>query len=101
MFDLKNTKYEVHYTNLFKKQYKKVLKQGKDKEKFLKILGTLANGEYLEEKYKDHSLVDNKYFKNCRECHITPDWLLVYKYIENELVLFLVQTGSHSEVLDM
>lgn len=101
MFDLKNTKYEVQYTNLFKKQYKKVLKQGKDREKFLKILGILANGESLEEKHKDHALVDNKYFKNCRECHITPDWLLVYKYIENELVLFLVQTGSHSEVLDM
>lgn len=101
MFDLKNTKYEVHYTSLFKRQYKKILKQGKDKEKFLKILGILANGGSLEEKYKDHSLVDNKYFKNCRERHITPDWLLVYKYIENELVLFLVQTGSHSEVLDM
>lgn len=101
MLDLKNTKYEVQYTSLFKKQYKKVLKQGKDKEKFLKILGILANGESLEEKYKDHSLVDNKFFKNCRECHIEPDWLLVYKYIENELVLFLVQTGSHSEVLDM
>ena len=101
MLDLKNTKYEVQYTNLFKKQYKKVLKQGKDKEKFLKILGMLANGESLDEKYKDHALIDNKYFKNCRECHITPDWLLVYKYIENELILFLIQTGSHSEVLDM
>ena len=84
-----------------KKQYKKVLKQGKDKEKILKILGILANGESLEEKYKDHSLADNKYFKNCRECHIEPDWLLVYKYIENELILFLVQIGFHSEVLDI
>lgn len=101
MFDLKNTKYEVQYTNLFKKQYKKVLKQGKDKEKFLKILGILANGGSLEEKYKDHSSADNKYFKNCRECHIEPDWLLVYKYIENELILFLVQIGFHSEVLDI
>ena len=101
MFDLKNTKYEVQYTNLFKKQYKKVLKQGKDREMFLKILGKLANGESLEDKYKDHALVDTKYFKNCRECHISPDWLLVYKYIKNELVLILVQTGSHSEVLDM
>ena len=61
----------------------------------------LANGESLEEKHKDHALVDNKYFKNCRECHITPDWLLVYKYIENELVLFLVQNGSHNEVLKL
>ena len=100
MFDLENTKYEVHYTNLFKKQYKKILKQGKDKNEFLKVLGTLANGLQLEEKYKDYSLVDNKYFNNCRECHITPDWLLVYKYNDKELILFLVETGSDSEVLD-
>jgi len=61
---------------------------------------TLANGLQLEEKYKDHSLIDNKYFKNCRECHITLDWLLVYKYNDKELILFLVETGSHSEILD-
>ena len=101
MFDIDNTKYEVHVTSLFKKQYKKVLKQGKDKNKFLEVLCLLANGEKLDKKYRDHQLVDNKYFKNYRECHITPDWLLVYKYSENDLILFLVQTGSHSEVLDI
>ena len=101
MFDSKNTKYEVQYTNLFKKQFKKILKQGKDKKKFLEVIGLLANGERLEEKYKDHLLIDNKYFKNCRECHITPDWLLVYKYNDKKLILFLIETGSHSEVLDM
>ena len=100
MFDLENTRYEVHHTCLFKKQYKKMLKQGKDKKKFLQVLGLLANGEQLEEKYKDHLLVDNKYFKNCRECHITPDWLLVYKFNDKELILFLIETGLHSEVLD-
>ena len=100
MFDLENTKYEVHHTTLFKKQYKKILKQVKDKKKFLEVLGLLANGKQLEEKYKDHSLVDNKYFKNCRECHITPNWLLIYKYNDKELILFLVETVSHSEVLD-
>lgn len=100
MFELENTKYEVHHTSLFKKQYKKILKQGKDKKKFLQILGKLANGEKLEEKNKDHLLVDNKYFQNCRECHITPDWVLVYKYNDDELILFLIQTGSHGEVLD-
>lgn len=66
----------------------KALKQGRDKEKSLKILGSLANGISLEEKYHDHSLKDNKYFKNCRECHITPDWLLVYKYVEDELIFY-------------
>ncbi len=101
MFDLNNTKYEVHHTSLFKKQYKKVLKQGKDKKKFLEVLNVLANGGKLDTNYMDHALIDNKYFKNCRECHITPDWLLVYKYNEQELILLLVQTGSHSEILNM
>lgn len=101
MFDLNNTKYEVHHTSLFKKQYKKILKQGKNKEKFLEVLNVLANGEKLDAKYMDHALIDNKYFKSCRECHITPDWLLVYKYNEQELILFLIQTGSHSEILNI
>ena len=46
-------------------------------------------------------LIDNKYFSNCRECHIEPDWLLIYKYMNNGLVLVLFETGSHSEILDM
>ena len=43
-------------------------------------------------------LVNNKHYKNCGECHIEPDWLLVYQYIDNELILVLVATGSHSEL---
>lgn len=54
----------------------------------------------LDLKYKDHLLNDNKYYKNCRECHIEPDWILVYKYNENELILFLVETGSHSDLFN-
>lgn len=48
--------------------------------------------------YKDHSLIDNKNFNECRECHIEPDWLLVYKYTSDKLILLLVETGSHSEL---
>lgn len=55
----------------------------------------------LYPKYKDYQLQNNKYFNNCRECHIDPDWLLVYKYEDKELVLLLVETGSYNEVLGL
>lgn len=61
-------------------------------------MDTLANNEKLDEKYKDHQLVNSLRFKNCRECHIEPDWLLVYRIDNNELVLLLVETGSHSDL---
>lgn len=54
----------------------------------------------LELKHRDHSSYDDKRFKGCRDCHIEPDWLLIYKYLDDELILLLVVTGSHSEVLD-
>lgn len=56
----------------------------------------LANGETLEPKYRDHDLTGN--YKGCRECHIAPDWLLVYEVVEDVLVLMLYRTGSHSEL---
>ena len=93
-------KYDVIYSNNFKKDLKKVIKQGKDLDKLNKIVDALANGEILDLKYKDHKLVDDKYFKNCRELHVEPNWLLVYQIIDNELILLLVRTGSHREVLD-
>ena len=60
----------------------------------------MANDEILEQKYRDHDLIDDKKFKDCRECHIEPDWLLIYKKQENELVLLLFATGSHSELFN-
>lgn len=94
-------KYSIKRSNNFKKQYKKVLRQGKDISKMEAVIEILANGEKLDEKYKDHNLNDNKYYKGCRECHIEPDWLLVYKIINNELILYLVETGSHSDLFNM
>lgn len=67
-------------------------------DKLKDVIAKLANGEQLEEKYKNHKLNDSKYYKNCGECHIEPDWLLVYQYREEQLILLLVATGSHSEL---
>ena len=92
------TKYQIRYTSDFKKNYKKIKKQCKDVQKLKIVVEKLANGLELEEKYKNHILTDSKYYKGCGECHIEPDWLLVYQYINNELILVLVATGSHSEL---
>jgi len=94
MLDLKTTKYKVKFTSNFKKNYKKVLKQGKKTEKFLKVLGFISNDEPLDEKYKNHKLVDDKNYKDCYECHIEPDWLLIYKIKYDKLILLLFTTDS-------
>lgn len=95
-----NFKYAVHFSKKFKKDYKRIKKQGKDISKLKVVIEKLANGELLDAKYKNHNLVDDKYYKNCSECHIEPDWLLVYQYIDNELILLLINTGSHSELFN-
>ena len=95
-----NTKCKIDFTNNFRKQLKKVIKQNKNIEELLAVVTKLANLEELEPKYKNHNLVDNKLYKNCKECHINPDWLLVYKYVDNELILLLFATGSHAELFN-
>ena len=89
-------KYEVRFTNQFKKDVKLAKKQGKDIDKLFDVIGILANGETLDEKYRDHDLSGN--FRGCRECHIEPDWLLIYEVDNNVLVLVLNRVGSHSEL---
>ena len=95
-----DTKCKIDYTTKFKSQLKKVLKQGKDSKELLDVVTKLANLEELDYKYKNHDLVNDKSYRDCKECHIRPDWLLVYKYIDNKLVLLLIATGSHSEILN-
>ena len=95
-----NTKCKIDYTTNFKNQLKRIIKQGKDTKILLEVVTKLANYEELDLKYKNHSLINDKTYRNCMECHLKPDWLLVYKYIDNKLVLVLVATGSHSEVLN-
>jgi len=89
-------KYEVKFTTQFKKDLKLAKKQNKDIEKLFKVVELLANGEKLDFKYKDHDLSGN--YKGTRECHIEPDWLLVYEYQNDVLVLMLYRLGSHSEL---
>ncbi len=98
MFEIDNTKYTIKGLKKFKDQLKKAIKQGKDINKLVEVLKVLANGGKLDLKYKDHLLNNTKYLKNCRECHIEPDWLLIYKYNKDELILFLIEVGSHSEL---
>lgn len=81
--------------------YKRVKKQGKDISKLDNVIKQLTNGIMLEPKYRDPKLYDNKKFKDCRECHIEPDWLLIYKTDNNQLILLLVENGSHSELFKM
>ena len=96
-FDLK-TKYKIEFTNNFNRQFKKIVKQNKDISKFLKIVERLANNDVLELKYRNHNLENNKKYKNCKECHIEPDWLLIYQVQDDKLILLLFATRSHSDL---
>jgi len=99
--NLKGTKYGVVTSNKFNKQLKKAQKQGKEIGKLNIAVKKLANGETLEPKYKDHALNDTKYYRNCRECHIEPDWLLIYKFDNGKIILYLVETESHADLFNM
>ena len=92
--------YKIKYSKEFKKSLKKIVKQGKDIDKLLTIVDILSKKQELEPKHRDHALYNDKRFKNCRDCHIEPDWILIYKYLEDEIILLLVNTGSHNEVLN-
>ena len=86
----------IRYETAFKKDFKRVVKRGYDIRLMEKVIEILANEQTLPAKYKDHSLTGD--YKDCRECHITPDWLLIYQINNNELILYLTRTGSHSDL---
>ena len=88
--------YEVRFTNQFKKDIKLAQKQGKDIEKLFSVVDILASGEPLPAKFRDHDLTGD--YKGCRECHIEPDWLLIYEKDNGLLILMLNRVGSHSEL---
>ena len=80
----------------FRRDLKLAIKRGYKIELLNYVVGMLAAGEKLPEKYKDHALSGN--YEGCQECHITPDWLLVYERHNQELILILTRTGTHSDL---
>lgn len=88
--------YEVKATKQFKKDVAIAKKRGKDLSKLSAIIETLSNGEELAVKYRDHTLRGD--YEGYRECHIEPDWLLIYAICDECLVLALNRTGTHSDL---
>ena len=88
--------YFVKTTSRFRKDLKKMGKQGKNIDELEDVVNVLQAGEFLDQKYLDHLLSGN--WKDHRECHVRPDWLLIYRYDVD--VLWLVRTGSHSELFN-
>lgn len=93
---MRPTKYTVKPTSQFKKDYKLAIKRGLKIELLENVVATLATGETLPDKNKDHALTGN--WVGHRECHILPDWLLIYRIEDDVLVLTLARTGSHSDL---
>ena len=91
------TKREIRRSAQFRKDVRLAYKQGKDIKLLNEIIVKLANDELLPEKYRDHALSGN--WKGHRECHVLPDWLLVYKKTTDDgLFLFLIRVASHSDM---
>ena len=89
-------KYIVKYTARFQKDYKILVKRKLDVSKVHEVIEILASGKVLPGKYHDHALSGN--YQGGRECHIRPDWLLIYSISNETLVLELMRTGSHSDL---
>ena len=90
--------YEVVLSNRFRKDLKLAAKRGCDLALLNSIVDRLAQGETLPAKHRDHSLTGD--YIGFRECHIQPDWLLIYRTEEEALMLFLMQTGTHADLFD-
>ena len=88
--------YRIRPTSRFQKDLKRIKKRGYDLSLLTRVLKLLAAGEPLPEKNRDHPLTGD--FRGCRECHIAPDWLLIYEVEEETLILYLTRTGTHSDL---
>jgi len=88
--------YKVEKSTKFKRQLKNLRRRNYRMDLLDEVVATLSSGEQLAPKYRDHALQGD--YKGYRECHITPDWLLVYKIKANVLILLLHRTGTHSDL---
>lgn len=86
----------IKYETSFKKDYKRIIKRGYDPKLLETVITILAEEKTLPRKYNDHPLSGS--YAGHRECHITPDWLLIYKINDRELILYLTRTGTHSDL---
>ena len=93
---MRETKYTVKTTGQFKKDFKLAMKRGLKIDLLEAVISALARGESLPDRNKDHALTGN--WVGHRECHIQPDWLLVYRIEDDVLVLTLTRTGTHSDL---
>ena len=91
--------YTLVFTTQMKKDVKLMKKRGKDLSKLETVLDILLSGEDLPETYRDHQLQGK--LSIFRECHIEPDWLLVYRKVDKELILYATATGSHADLFNM
>ena len=89
---------KIEFTSRFKKDYKTMIKRGVNPKKLEELLVLLCNEQTLPESYRDHNLVNSRNYKDMRECHIEPDWLLVYQIVNDTLILKLIRTGTHSDL---
>ena len=89
---------KLRFSKKFKKDLEKMCKRGAKTKKLDKIVAMLMREEKLPRKYRDHALTDSRDFHNVRECHIEPDRLLVYRIENDTLTLFLMRTGTHSDL---
>jgi mRNA interferase YafQ len=88
---------EIKFSSKMKADIKRMKKRGKDLQKLHNILSCLARREPLPDHNRDHFLLGGR-FKDSRECHIEPDWLLIYKIIDDKLILYATDTGTHADL---
>lgn len=88
--------YTIRPTSKFQRDVKRVQRRGYDISRLTHVIKRLVSGEPLPKRYRDHPLSGN--YVGCRECHIAPDWLLIYEISEKDLFLYLIRTGTHSDV---
>ena len=86
----------IKYQTAFKRDYKRIKKRGYDLRLLEDVIALLAQEQELPPAYRDHALTGD--YSGCRECHIAPDWLLVYEVLQDELLLYLTRTGTHSDL---
>lgn len=89
-------KYSVKPSSGFQRDVKRLQKRGYDMNLLTEVIKLLAAGEKLPVRYRDHELQGD--YVGCRECHITPDWLLIYEFEQDQLILYLTRTGTHSDL---